>query len=200
MQVRDLEHKNYYMKHRQKILDGIWKELELSLKKSKHPFHIFTITTINGKFPDSRYVVLRNVNAAKKTILFNTDKRSSKIKHIKDNNNVCALFYDIVKKVQLRIYGNIEEETNLNILKNIWSDSREMSKKCYLNKYAPGTVIENSKDYMNNNSDIDINDGFRNFAVLKIKIDKIDWLNLNHQGHERLMFDLKQNKSEWISP
>ena len=49
------------MKHSQKILGDIWKELELSLENSKHPFHIFTITTINGNFPDSRYVVLRNV-------------------------------------------------------------------------------------------------------------------------------------------
>ena len=48
------------MKHSQKILGDIWKELELSLENSKHPFHIFTITTINGNFPDSRYVVLRN--------------------------------------------------------------------------------------------------------------------------------------------
>ena len=53
---------------------------------------------------------------------------------------------------------------------------------------------------MNNNHKIDINDGFSNFAVLKIEIDRIDWLNLSHQGHERLMFDLKQNKSDWISP
>ena len=103
------------MKHSQKILGDIWKELELSLENSKHPFHIFTITTINGNFPDSRYVVLRNVNETKKTIYFNTDKRSNKIKHIKNNNNVCALFYDIVKKIQLRIYGSIKEETNLNI-------------------------------------------------------------------------------------
>ena len=59
-----------------------------------------------------------------------------------------------------------------------------MSKQCYLNKYAPGTIIENSKDYVNNNHKIDINDGFSNFAVLKIEIDRIDWLNLSHQGHE----------------
>ena len=188
------------MKHSQKILGDIWKELELSLENSKHPFHIFTITTINGNFPDSRYVVLRNVNETKKTIYFNTDKRSNKIKHIKNNNNVCALFYDIVKKIQLRIYGSIKEEANLNTLKNIWNKSRDMSKQCYLNKYAPGTIIENSKDYVNNNHKIDINDGFSNFAVLKIEIDRIDWLNLSHQGHERLMFDLKQNKSDWISP
>tara|TARA_S200000501_G_scaffold377378_1_gene435563 strand:- start:1421 stop:1987 length:567 start_codon:yes stop_codon:yes gene_type:complete len=188
------------MKHRKKVLNDVWKELELGLEKSKHPFHIFTLTTINGDFPDSRYVVLRNVNEAKKTIFFNTDKRSNKIKHIKENNNACALFYDIVKKIQLRLYGTIEEEKNLDILKNIWSKSREMSKQCYLNKYAPGTAIENSKDYVNNNLDMDINDGFSNFAVLKIKIDRIDWLNLSHKGHERLMFDLKKNKSDWISP
>ena len=192
------------MDKQQKILDNVWKELNLGLSKSKHPFHIFSICTINNNKPDSRYVVLRDVNKDDKVLTFHTDKRSKKIKHIEAKNSACALFYDQQQKIQLRLYGDIYEVEDKLKIKERWKKSKNMSKLCYLNKIPPGEVIQTSKEYIYDENDLNyIENGIENFSVINIKISKIDWLNLNHKGHERMIISFLSNnavKFEWVAP
>ena len=192
------------MDKQQKILEDVWKELNLSLSKSKHPFHIFSISTINNNKPDIRYVVLRDVDEYNKVLTFHTDKRSKKIKHIEANNSACALFYDPQQKIQLRVYGDIYEIEDKLEIKERWKKSKNMSKLCYLNKYPPGEVIQTSKEYICDENDLNyIENGIENFSVINIKIRQIDWLNLNHKGHERMIISFLSNKAvkfEWVAP
>ncbi len=188
------------MNNKHEILESIWSEFDLSLTQVNHPFHIFSISTIQDNKPDSRYVVLRNVDKKNYTISFNSDKRASKIMQIKNNKNVCALFYDIKKKVQIRIYGNVKIENDIDIIKNTWDQLQKMSKLCYLNIYAPGIKLKNSKDYLPKDFDGKGELGLTNFSILRIKINLIDWLNLNHRGHERFIYDVIQNKINWVAP
>ena len=188
------------MDKKQDILEKIWSELKDSLIISGHPFHIFSLSTINNNFPDSRNVVLRSINKDKSYITFHTDKRSNKIIQIKDNNNVCCLFYDKTNKIQLKIYGKISIVEDKQIIFDTWSKSKDMSKVCYLNKFSPGTPMKDSKEYILERDNISLNEGIKNFCILKINISIIDWLNLNHKGHERLLIDIINNKKEWIAP
>ena len=75
------------MSKEETILDQIWDELAASLEVGGHPFHIFSISTIFNNKPDSRNVVLRNVNRNNKSVTFHTDTRSNKISQIKNDNN-----------------------------------------------------------------------------------------------------------------
>ena len=59
------------MNKQEKIIESIWDELELSLTESGHPFHIFSIASINNGQPDARNVVLRGVERKKNMINFN---------------------------------------------------------------------------------------------------------------------------------
>ena len=192
------------MSKEEMILDQIWNELTASLEVGGHPFHIFSISTILDNKPDSRNVVLRSVDKNKHRITFHTDVRSNKISQIKNDKNVCALFYDKSKKIQIRAYGNIHIESDELIIKDKWSKSKKMSKLCYLNKSAPGEKLNNSKDYLYEEKDLkDIEIGIKNFSVINIEINKIDWLNLSHKGHERIIIDFfnKNNiKFEWVAP
>ena len=186
------------------ILDQIWEELTASLEVGGHPFHIFSISTIANNKPDARNVVLRNIDRSNRSITFHTDARSNKISQIESDNNVCALFYDQSKKIQIRAYGTISLETDELLIKNKWSKSKKMSKLCYLNKFAPGEKLNNSKDYLYDDDDLkDIEIGIKNFSVINIKINKIDWLNLSHKGHERIIINFiteDKIKFEWIAP
>ena len=56
------------MNKEEKIIESIWDELELSLTESGHPFHIFSIASINNGQPDARNVVLRGVERKKNMI------------------------------------------------------------------------------------------------------------------------------------
>ena len=191
--------------HKEKqILKNIWNELSLSLVESGHPFHIFSISTVHNGLPDARNVVLRGVSEEQKSISFHTDTRSKKVSQFDEKNSVCALFYDKTNKTQLRIYGNTFIEDNKDIVLKKWNSSKDMSKLCYLNKYPPGHVLSNSKDYLYNDDDLkNINKGIENFLIINLNVVKIDWLFLNHKGHERMMIDLQEDKEikyNWLAP
>ena len=95
-----------------KIIDNEWSELSFGVRKAEHSYHTFTFCTIFGKIPEARTVVLRNANKSRNFISFHSDIRSKKYQQLKDNNNVCALFYDKNRKVQLRVNG--VEVLNIN--------------------------------------------------------------------------------------
>ena len=183
------------------IVKSIWDELNLSLNVSGHPFHIFSISTVEKNKPDSRNVVLRSLDNKNNSITFHTDKRSSKIKQFFNNKNVCALFYDQPNKIQIRMHGEISLVKNQDEIKNKWSKLQYMSKLCYINKFSPGDLLRDPKEYFSENPPPDVVDtGIENFAIVNVNINSIDWLNLHHQGHERLIIDFKNNESKWVSP
>ena len=192
------------MTEKEEILDKIWDELILGLNSGKHPFHIFTVSTVKNNKPDSRSVVLRTVDKENKSISFHTDLRSKKILQIKESENICALFYDKDSKIQLRIYGSASKETNSLLIKEKWNSSKEMSKLCYLNKISPGEVINEPKDYLYGKEELNnIKLGIKNFSIINIKISQIDWLSLNHEGHQRMLINYTSNNKiefDWVAP
>ena len=192
------------MTERKEILDKIWNELTLGLNSGKHPFHIFSVSTVKNNKPDSRTVVLRAVEKENKSISFHTDLRSKKVLQIKESENICALFYDKDSKIQLRIYGSASKETDSLIIKEKWNSSKEMSKLCYLNKIPPSEVINESKDYLYGKEELNnIELGIKNFSIINIKISQIDWLSLNHEGHQRMLINYTSNNKiefDWVAP
>ena len=192
------------MTERKEILDKIWDELTLGLNSGKHPFHIFSVSTVKNNKPDSRTVVLRAVEKENKSISFHTDLRSKKVLQIKESENICALFYDKDSKIQLRIYGSASKETDSLLIKEKWNSSKEMSKLCYLNKIPPGEVINESKDYLYGKEELNnIELGIKNFSIINIKISQIDWLSLNHEGHQRILINYTSNNKiefDWVAP
>ena len=192
------------MTERKEILDKIWNELTLGLNSGKHPFHIFSVSTVKNNKPDSRTVVLRAVEKENKSISFHTDLRSKKVLQIKESENICALFYDKDTKIQLRIYGSASKETDSLLIKEKWNSSKEMSKLCYLNKIPPGEVINESKDYLYGKEELNnIELGIKNFSIINIKISQIDWLSLNHEGHQRMLINYTSNNKiefDWVAP
>ena len=192
------------MTERKEILDKIWDELTLGLNSGKHPFHIFSVSTVKNNKPDSRTVVLRAVEKENKSISFHTDLRSKKVLQIKESENICALFYDKDSKIQLRIYGSASKETDSLLIKEKWNSSKEMSKLCYLNKISPGEVINESKDYLYGKEELNnVELGIKNFSIINIKISQIDWLSLNHEGHQRMLINYTSNNKiefDWVAP
>ena len=43
----------------------------------------------------------------------------------------------------------------------------------------------------------------KNFSIINVKIETIDWLNLNHKGHERMVINFYDNSEvnyKWVAP
>ena len=42
--------------------------------------------------------------------------------------------------------------------------------------------------------------GYKNFCVIRCNIKSIEWLYLAAKGHRRALFDLENNKKNWLVP
>ena len=187
------------------IIKSEWENINLGIQKAKHDYHSFVFSTVSKNSPDSRTVILRDFDEHKPAIWFHSDRRSKKILHLEENENVSALLYDKSRKVQLRINGIADIEEDIEHNKKIWNSMRPESKLCYMGPYAPSQKISQFEPNILKKSahDLDQEDehlGLSRFCRIRIKIKKLDWLKLDYKGHQRLEFKFgKKIKTQWIA-
>ena len=183
--------------------------LSRGVKDRKSSFHYTMLSTINNKAPESRTVILRNFKKDMYELKIHSDLRSEKINHIQSNNNVSCLFYDDKKKIQIRINGIAKIEKSFQ---PSWEKLSNWSKRCYLSEKKPGTeVAKPSSGFPKRFTNESPNDeesfgGLKNFAVIKVMINSIEWLYLASQGHRRAIFKILRKNSnlniskKWLIP
>ena len=187
------------------IIKSEWKSINLGIQKAKHDYHSFVFSTVSKNSPESRTVILRDFDEHKPAIWLHSDRRSKKILHLEENENVSALFYDKSRKVQLRINGIADIEEDIEHNKRIWDSMRPESKLCYMGPYAPSQKISQFEPNTLEKSahDLDKEDehlGLSRFCRIRITIKKLDWLKLDYKGHQRLEFKFgKKVKTQWIA-
>ena len=94
---------------------------------------------------------------------------------------------------------------NSNRLKNIWSTMKPESKLCYMGPFPPGETLDHFQPNLPNHNAQNITEesnikGYNNFCRVTVHLDKLDWLQLDHKGHKRILFCLKKgSQPTWIA-
>jgi pyridoxamine 5'-phosphate oxidase len=155
---------------------------------------------------DGRVVVLRKASQQNNFIQYHSDIRSSKIEKIKKNPNCSILFYGKQEKIQLRLKAECTVQFNDEITKESWENTGHISRKCYLVTNGPGTEsvtptsgLDDKFDNFNYTKE-ESETGYKNFCVIRCKVKSIEWLYLAAKGHRRAIFDLENNKKNWLVP
>jgi len=191
-----------------KVYLKIWDLLDKGLANRNDSFHIPVFMCGEQNKLDGRIVVLRGLDKIEKKIWFHTDIRSNKIIFLK-NNSICSfLFYDKIEKVQLRISGNAKINYQNELAERSWKKTAHMSRQCYLGNKTPGSdslepTSGLSSDVDNFNFTIkDSEIGYKNFCVIEVFVESIEWLYLAAKGHRRAFFKLKENAihKKWLVP
>ena len=193
-----------------KIKKEIFFLLNQGVEKRKSNFHTLVLATTNEQNrAEVRTVVLRSFSEKNMLIGIHSDIRANKIKELKRNNKVSLLFYDEEKKIQLRIRG---EAKILDSHKNSWDKLNNWSRRCYLTEISPGKYSKNptsgfpEKFSINQPKKIENEEGIKNFCLIQIYINQIEWLYLASIGNRRAIFDFSKKNNEtlqdkkWIVP
>jgi pyridoxamine 5'-phosphate oxidase len=181
-------------------------ELNDGIKKAKHDYHSFVLSTIRNNVPDSRTVILRSFDDKLNSISFHSDIRSSKINDIQTNHHVSALFYSKLRKTQLRISGTATIEKEEKGIEKIWKAMTPESKICYMGPYSPSKKITSYKPNLPDITPYEINEdyeklGYKNFCRIKITFKYLDILKLSYKGHQRISYTFEEKiESVWIAP
>ena len=196
-----------YYENFKEIEKKVWALLNNAVKDRSSEFRTPVFICGDDKDLDGRVVVLRKAESEKSFLQFHSDIRSSKIEKIKKNPNCAILFYGKEEKIQLRLKVNCEINYKNEITKTSWEKTGHVSRKCYLVNSGPGTVSEkptsglvgkfNDFDFTKEESE----QGYKNFCVIKCKIESIEWLYLAAKGHRRALINLNGNKKfSWLVP
>lgn len=179
------------------IYKNIWNCLKLGVKENKSDYHTFSLATSDDKSSYNRTVVLRGYDIEKHTIIFHTNNLSNKIKQIRANINVSALFYSKDDKIQIRFAGHASINNQDEYCGERWNKMHPQSKRCYYQNIKPGDYIDNPELVKTETTDFLSKD----FSIITIKINSIDWLFLSSSGHIRAEY-LRCNKfaGKWIAP
>ncbi len=190
------------------ILKRIWKNLDLGVIDSEHPFHTPVFGTDNGNLPSLRIVVLRRFWRKPSALAFHTHIGSPKIEQIKNNPNVSWLFYHAKEKLQARINGVATIHTDDELADEQWAATGLFSRRCYIGE-APTEISKKPthgmpKDLAQRNPTQEESEvGRANFAVISSNIISIDCLELEVHGHRRSLFVWNEGgelETKWLTP
>ena len=178
-------------------------KLQKAVKKRNDDLHLLNVVTVDEQNrPNTRNVVLRDFSIENLTIRFHTDKRSSKIKDIKLNKDICLIGYDKRAKLQIRIDAEAYSIGDEEILLEIWQKMYPMSRECYRVAKSPGDKIESLAEIKFNDENDSNLVGFDNFAAVQCNIKSMEILYLSHTSHIRAKYNNDNGilKGEWLVP
>ena len=116
------------------------------------------------------------------------------------------LLYGKQEKIQRRLKTECKVHFNDDVAKESWYKTGHISRKCYLVTNGPETESDKPTSGLDNKFDNcdytkeESEAGYKNFCVIRCKFKSIEWLYLADKGHRRALFDLENNKKNWLVP
>lgn len=194
----------------EELQETAWRELEAALADGTHGWHLAAIaTTSTSGAPELRTVVLRLVDQSERIVGFHTDRRASKIAQLQRDPRVGVLFYDRTRQIQLRATGDAHVHLEDEIAERAWEGSSFSSRRCYLAPHAPSSDLETFSpnlppDLLHRAPEEAASEAGRdNFALVRIRLDTLEWLQLRHDGHVRARYtwtDDGECTAGWVAP
>lgn len=192
------------------VLKHVWAELETAAESPGHPYRQPAFCTIHEQSPDLRTVVLRRASAADRLLQFHTDRRSRKVRAIRENDRIAWHGWDADAREQIRLYGRASVHMDDEVAMDLWEQQSPSSLAVYVRPTAPGTAIDAPDDRLRPAvkskpvTEEDVAEGRQYFAAIQTTIDRIDWLHLHPDGHYRARFEYHKEdetfRQTWIVP
>lgn len=197
----------------------LWRELAGAAQDRAHEWRQPVLATVCPEFgPQARTVVLREVDVASRTLLLYTDARSPKVAQLQADPRAQLLCWSRTLGWQLRLGGRILVSTEGLDVTSRWALLRHTrAAQDYLSPLSPGQPCDDTGAKTDGDvegdvegegegeaqASLDRSRGQRaHFAVLRLRVERMDWLSLDPQGHRRAVFDARDAalSGRWCAP
>ena len=193
--------------HMDQILDAVWAHLHAGANagKERSPFTMLQAATIalDGA-PAVRTVVLRRVSRERRSVMFHTDVRSTKVAELRRDARISLVGCDLDVGIQIRLHGVARIVEAPAETRAVWNSSRPRTLIVYRTPIAPATPLASPAEAYATTpaGDIDPSAGFENFCLIDVTVSRIDYLDLNAAGHMRasLVFEEGKWRGTWLAP
>lgn len=172
------------------IEQALWRELDACVGQPEHGWRVATLATVDGARADARAVVLREVEPARRRVVFYTDARSPKLRHAGANPEGTLLLWSRELGWQLRLAVTLEVLSSGPEVASRWARLQATpAAQDYLSPLAPGSVIERPTPERGTRA---------HFAMVVARVRCIDWTEIGTGGHRRAAFD--SQGARWLQP
>jgi hypothetical protein len=163
---------------------------EPDVAERPHEWRVAVLATVDGDQADARSLVLREVDAAERRLVFYTDARSPKVRQIEQSPQGTLIFYSRELGWQLRMQVRLNVETTGLAVSSRWAKLQTRAgARDYQSVAAPGRPLDAPL------SDLGVRG---HFAMIEAMAEKVDWVELHPQGHRRAVFS--GECSHWVQP
>ena len=132
------------------------------------------LATVDDGQADARSLVLREVDAAERRLVFYTDARSPKVRQIEQSPQGTLIFYSRKLGQQLRMQVRLNVETTGLAVSSRWARLQTSAgARDYQSVAAPGRPLDAPLSEL----------GVRgHFAMIEAMAETVDWLELHPEG------------------
>ena len=185
------------------IETSIWSELERCVAvrpraepdapdadEPPHEWRVAVLATVDDGQADARSLVLREVDAAERRLVFYTDARSPKVRQIEQSPQGTLIFYSRKLGQQLRMQVRLNVETTGLAVSSRWARLQTSAgARDYQSVATPGRPLDAPLSEL----------GVRgHFAMIEAMAETVDWVELHPEGHRRAL--LGGHESRWVQP
>jgi len=172
------------------IETAVWNELAAAVGRRTHPWHLAVLATVDGGNADARLIVLRELDREARELVFFTDARSPKVRQLGSHPQGVMVLWSESLGWQLRLTVQMEVETAGLAVSSRWAHLKmKPAAHDYLSPLPPGSPLANlapergTREY---------------FALVRSRVQSIDWLDLHPEGYRRACFD--EQGRRWLAP
>jgi hypothetical protein len=181
------------------ILAAAWALLERGAAHAAEDWHWPVLASIDSHDPerpsaDARVVVLRRVDRGAHALEIHTDLRARKLAQLDAATRACLVFHDRERGLQLRAWGAATAHAGDAVARRAWQRLGATSRRTYLAPRRPGEPVDlpdvNLPATLRDGDPgrADAEPGFANFAAIVLTLDRMEWLRLGRDGHQRARF------------
>lgn len=167
--------------HQHKLLNSIWDSLHAATVQ-RTGFTLATLATVTAAGqPRARSVIVRDFATDPERISVATHADAAKVSEMRARPAVALTFYDAASSVQLRAEGVAKLVDDPVERQRVWDTLAPHSRDLYTATTLPGVPLEAA-------ADPDSRTAFERFAWVSIELDRLDWLDLSGEPHQRWQF------------
>jgi len=167
------------------ILETAFTLLSEGVADPASPFRTPTLASIGiDGTPALRTIVLRAFDPACRRLAIHTDIRSAKFAELSAIPRAALHGWDAPRRVQIRVRGSAALHVGNDAALAAWARLSPASKGTYCVTPGPGIAIAKPHD----THAVDETVGFSVFCLIFLVFDELEWLQLEHGGHNRAKF------------
>ncbi len=161
------------------------------------------MATFDGAKVHQRTIVLRKVDKAAQELFFFTDRRSPKVAHLEQDQQLNVLFWHPRKKVQIEAIGKSVLHYQDDLCRSFWEQLNIGGRSSYATLLAPGTPqladSTNLPQHWSKEMILSLTESnFQHFVVIQMQVTEMDILHLHSDGHQRAF--IAEKEKTWLVP